>query len=233
MRASTLSCLAFAMLVFPAVPAGATAFLAEKDIDASVLLPPPPANDSAREAAEIAELKAIAAHRTPDEWAQAAHDAKDETGDWFASAIGPGFDFAKLPATAQLLTDLYATEEVATKTPKALFHRDRPYVVIPGLETCTPIKPGPAATSYPSGHATVAFLMAGVLASLMPDKAQAILARARDYAEERLVCGMHFRSDIAAGQTLGTVVAVELMQNPAFRKEYDAAAAELSAAHLR
>jgi acid phosphatase (class A) len=75
--------------------------------------------------------------------------------------------------------------------------------------------------------------MGVVLASLMPDKAQAILTRASQFAENRLVCGVHFRSDIVAGQTLGTVIAVDLMQNADFRKEYDAAAAELSAAHLR
>ena len=33
------------------------------------------------------------------------------------------------------------------------------------------------------------------------------MARAADYAENRLVCGMHRRRDIQAGQVLGTVVA--------------------------
>ena len=70
-----------------------------------------------------------------------------------------------------------------------------------------------------------------VLASLMPDKAQAILERAREYAENRLVCGMHFRSDIMAGQDLGTIVAVRLMQDPRFASEMDAARAELRSQH--
>jgi hypothetical protein len=40
------------------------------------------------------------------------------------------------------------------------------------------------------------------------------------------------RSDIVAGQAFGSVIAFDLMQNAAFRSEYDAAAAELKAIHL-
>lgn len=67
---------------------------------------------------------------------------------------------------------------------------------------------------------------------MIPEKAQAILARARDYAENRMVCGMHYRSDIVAGEVLGTTVARELLNNPAYRLEFDAAEKELKAAGL-
>lgn len=217
----------------PGGASAATALLTADQVDASLLLPPPPAPGSPRALGEIAELKDIAAHRSQAELEQAARDDKDETGAFFASAIGPGFDFAHLPATAQMLGDIGATEDAVSKGAKKFFHRDRPWIVIAGWETCSPHKPGPAQNSYPSGHATIAYSMGVVLASLMPDKAQAILSRASQFAENRLVCGVHFRSDIVAGQALGTVIAVDLMQKPDFRREYAAAAGELSAAHLR
>ena len=225
--------LAAALACAFAAPAAATSFLTTEQVDAGLILPPPPANASAREAAEIAELKAIAAARTPEQFAAATADAKDETGDWFASAIGPDFDFAKLPATARLLADIGETEDTVAKGAKKYFRRDRPWIVAPDLQTCTPRKPGPAQNSYPSGHSTRAFAMGVTLAHLMPAKAQPILARAALYAEERLICGVHFRSDIVAGEALGTAIALQLQQSPDFRKEYDAAAAELAAAHLR
>jgi acid phosphatase (class A) len=78
----------------------------------------------------------------------------------------------------------------------------------------------------------MAYATAGILVRLQPAKAQAILARAADYSENRLVCGAHFRRDIVAGQALGTLLAAELMEKPAFRAEFDAAQAELRAAHL-
>ena len=74
--------------------------------------------------------------------------------------------------------------------------------------------------------------MGEVLANLMPDHAQAILARSAQFAENRLICGFHFRSDIVAGQQFGTIMALRLMQNPQFAADMDAARAELRAAHL-
>ena len=73
----------------------------------------------------------------------------------------------------------------------------------------------------------MAYSMGVVLASLLPEKAPAIMARAADFAENRLVCGMHRRRDIQSGQVLGTVVARLLLRNPQFRTEYDAPAASL------
>ena len=220
-------------LTFGPAQAEETSFLTPEQIDATHLLPPPPAPGSAQALAEIAELKSIAAARTPETFAAAARDAKDETGDIFADAIGPAFDFAKLPTTKKMLNDIHITEDTVSKPAKDFFHRDRPWIVEPSLVTCTEHKPGPAPTSYPSGHATVAYAMGVVLASLIPDKAQAILKRSSQFAENRLVCGVHFRSDIVAGEAFGTVIGLDLLQNAQFRAEYDAAAAELSAAHLR
>jgi acid phosphatase (class A) len=233
MRFAGLVLLAGLAFAGPADARDATALLKPAEVDASLLLPPPPAPGSPRALAEIVELKDIAAHRTQAELEQAARDDKDETGAFFASAIGPGFDLAKLPATAAMLADVGATEDAVSKDAKKFFHRDRPWIIIADWQTCSPHKPGPAQNSYPSGHATIVYSMGVVLASLMPDRAQAILERASVFAENRLVCGVHFRSDIVAGQALGTVIALDLMRNADFRKEFDAAAAELTAAHLR
>ncbi len=68
-----------------------------------------------------------------------------------------------------------------------------------------------------------------MLAALIPDKSQIILARAADYAHNRMVCGFHYRSDTVGGQVFGTALAVKLMSNPAFKVDFDAAAAEMAA----
>jgi acid phosphatase (class A) len=199
--------------------------------DASHFLPPPPAEGSAMTMKELAELRVIAVSSSAEEKAAAAKDAKDETPDIFNGVIG--FDIATKPETNKLLTMVAEEEDTDSKVAKDYFHRLRPYGADPSLKTCEPVKPGKAAkpNSYPSGHATLAFSMGVVLADLMPAKSQAILARSGQYAERRLVCAVHYRSDIVAGQQFGTILALRLMENSAFRAQMEKARAELQAAH--
>jgi hypothetical protein len=209
-------------------PLGAqAALLSPADVDASLYLPPPPAAGSAVEKREIQELHAIARRSSKELLAIATQDAKDETPDIFNDAVG--FDATTRPETFKLLKMVVEEEDGDTKGAKSYFHRLRPYAVDPTVRACEAKKPGKVkpANSYPSGHASLAFSMGVVLASVVPEKSQAILARASEYAEHRLVCGVHYRSDIVAGQQFGTILALKLMQNPAFKAQMDLARAEL------
>ena len=197
------------------------------EVDASRFLPPPPADGSADNKAEFAELRAISARSTPEEVAAALRDGKDERPDLFNSTVG--FDLMALPETGKLLTMLAEEEGADAKAAKKYFHRVRPYIADRTVKTCEPTNPNKAANSYPSGHATIAFSTGVVLAALMPAKSQAIMARAYQFAETRLTCGVHFRSDIVAGQQYGTIIALKLMDNPAFQAQMVKARAELAA----
>jgi acid phosphatase (class A) len=42
-----------------------------------------------------------------------------------------------------------------------------------------------------------------------------------------MVCGVHYRSDVEAGQIAGAVIAAFAMQNPRFGKDYEEARREL------
>ena len=219
---------AMSVAFFIMMPAQA-AILDPAEINAAQLLPPPPESGSERAKAEVAELHAVAAASSPALVEAARRDDGDEKPDLFNAALG--FDITALPAASRMLSDIAREEEADSKPAKTFFHRNRPWIVDSAIKTCVPVKPGPAATSYPSGHTTLAFSMGVVLATLMPEKAQAILARAEEFGEHRLVCGMHFRSDIVAGQQFGTILALRLMEKPAFKAEMDAARSELRAAH--
>jgi len=198
--------------------------------DPARLLPPPPGDNSSAARFELAELKEIEGVRSAAQLSRAKSDDKTENASIFAEIVGPGFDLKALPATARMFADIRREEQAAAVAAKNFFKRNRPWIIDPSMASCS--KDDSPQSSYPSGHATMGYSMGVVLASLAPEKAQAILARASEYAENRLVCGMHFRRDIEAGQTLGTAVAVELMQSPGFRSDYDAAATELREAHL-
>lgn len=195
-------------------------------------LPPPPAPGSPRALAELAELKRYQAEATPAMRAAAASDSANENGTIFAAVLGPAWDLAKLPATAKLIGEITGTEGPYSDIAKKEFQRDRPWVVDSSIQTCAPHFPTQDHASYPSGHATVGYGMGVVLANLMPSHAQAILGRSAQFAENRLICGFHFRSDIVAGQEFGTIMAIRLMQNPQFQSDMAAAKAELQAVNL-
>ena len=205
-------------------------YLSPKDYPPQSVLPPPPAEGSSAAKAELAELDRIQEARSKEDFARANQDFRTRDGTIFAVAIGPAFDLSKLPATAKLLDSVHKEEDSAAGLAKDHFRRTRPWIVDPGLNSCS--KDDSPYSSYPSGHSSMAYSMAVVLAALVPEKAQAVMARAADYAENRLVCGMHRRRDIQAGQVLGTVVAELLLRNPGFESDFAAAKRELEAAHI-
>ncbi|MEW6599137.1 MAG: phosphatase PAP2 family protein [Pseudomonadota bacterium] len=218
----------------PAAPRPAKTFkaLTAEDVDPSKLLPPPVADDSVRFKLELAEVQNAYRNSTPERKAQAAWDDSHEDANIFAATLGPAFDLTKLPETAKLLKLLENDQSVAANVAKRYFLRLRPWYFDADMKPCD-YKPGAnPKTSYPSGHATLGYSVGYLLANLIPEKAQIIEARARDYAYSRLVCGDHFASDVEASHVLGVVTSVKLMEKPDVAPMIAAARKELKAAGL-
>jgi hypothetical protein len=205
--------------------------LSQADLDPGTLLPAPPATGSVQAQAEMAELHAMEGARSEADVEAAKHDSETKNASIFADAIGPRFDLARLPATRMLMEAVRETEKDTANRGKAEFRRPRPWIVDPALKTCS--RDDEPLSSYPSGHTTMAFSMGAVLARLVPSKAPAIMARAAVYAQSRIVCEQHFRSDVTAGQSLGLIVAERLMTKPRFQRLFAAAKEELTQAGLR
>lgn len=229
--------LAVMMLPFAAVPAQAAedqsrpvSMLTAADLDPRLVLPAPPAKDSIQAHAEMSELHAMELARTEADLVSARFDSATTNASIFAEVLGPGFDLAKLPATARLFAIVRVTEKDVADRGKAEFLRERPWIVDATLKTCE--RSDKPLSSYPSGHTTMAFSMGSVLARLVPDKAAEILDRAARYGQSRIVCEQHFRSDVTAGETLGIIVAERLMAKPVFRDALTNAKAELESADI-
>ncbi len=69
--------------------------------------------------------------------------------------------------------------------------------------------------------------MALTLIDMLPEKRDAIFSRADDYANNRLVCGVHFPSDVQASKLIAYSVHAVMGINPQYRSELAAASAEL------
>jgi acid phosphatase (class A) len=85
-------------------------------------------------------------------------------------------------------------------------------------------------TSYPSGHAAFGFACAALLSAIIPEQRAALYARGRQYAESRVIIGVHFPTDIEQGRVVGAVGMTLLMQNASYQRLFQQARAELRAA---
>jgi acid phosphatase (class A) len=190
----------------------------------NLILSPPPARDSATAAAELAELHRIEARRTPAQITQAQSDDHEEDIFVFEAVMGPGFTAAALPITASL-SDRVRKEESAAGGPlKKLYHRPRPYQIDSTLHPVCPVSPEP--TSYPSGHSLSGYLLAFTLVQLVPEKRQQILDRADEYVHNRLICGVHYASDIEASRRIAYAVFGSMVASPDFQRDLAAAREE-------
>ena len=211
-----------------ATKAGHPQYLDAARFTPAQILPPPAAHGSPAEAFELQTLHRLLAGASAERLKQAKVDSDNEDPSLFNNVLG--FDLKGKPATWALLTLVQAEAEGAASASKAFFHRMRPYSNDPSISFCE-YKPDPARPeykSYPSGHATLGYSVGWVLAHLMPAKADAILARAHDYAVSRLYCGAHYPSDTEASHVIGTMVGSDLLADPRLAAKIAAARAELA-----
>jgi undecaprenyl-diphosphatase len=90
---------------------------------------------------------------------------------------------------------------------KLAFERDRPPVSEPVPE---PLLESPSTFSFPSGHATVSFACATVLALAVPRLRWPLFVLAALIAWSRVYVGVHYPGDVLAGAVLGVAIAIAL-----------------------
>jgi acid phosphatase (class A) len=206
--------------------AAESGFLSKDAIDLLTLLAPPPGPQDSRTQTELEELRRVQATRTLERVAMAQADV-EETVFRLTVVLDKTLTPDKLPKTVAFFKKLTVDEEIATDSAKNGFGRPRPYEVAGDLQ---PVCPLPKSRAYPSGHSTTGYYMGVVLAAMVPEYRAAIFTRTEEFAESRVVCGVHYRSDIDAGRIAGTALAAVAMNDPQFRAEFAAARAELRAA---
>jgi acid phosphatase (class A) len=185
----------------------------------------PPANNSATTVEELKQLHAIETARTAQQTSQAQGDDVEEDIFVYRGIFGGGFTARNLPLLASLSTDVHNEEGVALAPLKSGFARPRPYQLDPSLHPVCKLTS--AQNSYPSGHTLSGYLLGYTLAYLIPQKKDEILARTGEYAHNRLVCGVHYPSDIEASKILAAAMFGAMLEDPTFQRRLKAAQEEL------
>jgi acid phosphatase (class A) len=174
---------------------------------------------------------------------QAVDDARWQSADLDANALYPRFEQAfgrqidkkTSPALVKLLDRAIDDVDATAAAAKDHFHRPRPFQRLQLQRVCdksSPPKPEDHPThgnSYPSGHSTHGWAVAMILARVAPDRSEALMARAQEYEESRLVCGMHFPSDVEAGHEVAVAVIAHLDASSEFQADLNKARNEHTA----
>jgi len=200
-------------------------FLKDGTPDATLLLPPPPAPGSPEQAADMEEVRAV--QRTASAEDQAAAYAEKRFSVFnFTEVVGPFLLETNLPETAAFFDKVQRDAEIVTDHGKDYFKRPRPFVTDPTLASGKLEK----SFSYPSGHSTESMVVALVLADLLPEKRDVILAHARQMGWHRVQIARHYPTDIYAGRVLALAIVRKFEKDDAYEKEFRKVKAELKAA---
>lgn len=201
--------------------------------DSVALVPPPPAAGSAALAADEEGWRASRALRGSARWDQAARDAElrfPAAAAFFSCALDMPISAEATPHLNMLLRRVRMDASRANDKAKDHYKRPRPYMVAKE-PSCTPKEEArQKPDAYPSGHASIGWAWALVLAEAAPGRADAILARGLAYGESRVVCGVHWKSDLDAGRLVGAATVSRLHASGTFRDQVEYARREIEAA---
>ena len=207
----------------PALAAEPLPYVTTKQIDLTRLLAPPPAVDSAQTQAEIQEVLRVQAGRTAEMEAAAKADQQEDVFR-FANVLGKSFKAENLPLATPFFERVANNEGVIVDPAKDAWKRPRPFMASSEVK---PVVKMSKSGAYPSGHASVGYLLAVVLSDMVPEKRGEIFKRAAEYADNRIVGGVHYASDIQAGRIAGTSIAAIMMSQPEYQRDFALAKAEV------
>ncbi|MCW2927023.1 MAG: phosphoesterase PA-phosphatase related protein [Thermoleophilia bacterium] len=163
---------------------------------------PPPPTDAQRRA-ELRDVHAVTDRRTPAQDARAIDlDKRGGWGLWQAEAAAyrkhVGF-FEGWAGTARMNAAM-AAAAVQGQVEKHRYALKRPFQLDSSIQ---PLGPIPHDTSYPSGHSAASAAAATVLEGVWPERTSHYEHLVRSVEWARVYSGVHFPSDVAAGDALG------------------------------
>ena len=202
-------------------------------LNGTLLLPEPPQPGSLAFKRDVARYKWGKMMRNDTARANLAiRDANispDDLAKHFSNAYGMAINADNTPELYKLLTNMRGDCSLCTRQAKKYYMRMRPFALF-DEPTLTPKDEKKLRTngSYPSGHTVTAWTYALVLAEINPARQTEILQRGYDMGTSRVICGVHWQSDVDNGRILASTIVARLHANAEFQQQMAKAKKELS-----
>jgi acid phosphatase (class A) len=197
-------------------------------------VPPPPTVGSAQDLADKAASARYVALEDGDRWLLATSHAELRPPlalQHFDCALAVRLGAAETPALDRLMARVFHDANSVAERVKARAARPRPVGDDPQRRPCQTVTAAARnSASYPSGSAAVGAAYGEAFAALEPDRAEAVRRIGHQIGVSRLICAMHYPSDVAMGEDIGRAVVAEAVQTPVFQADVAAARAELATA---
>lgn len=196
------------------------------------ILPPAPTPADAVFSYDMAQYYWGKTVRSSERGKQAAEDAIldiDHVLANFSPCIGVTLSRENTPVITDLLAGILVTDGLATGDAKHYYNRMRPFVLFEEQS----LTPGDESYlrgngSYPSGHTCFGWAAALVLAEINPERQNEILRYGYEFGQSRVICGVHFQSDVDAGRVMGAALVARLHADKDFMKKLEKAKKEFS-----
>lgn len=187
------------------------------------ILKAPPAAGSAAEARDQEASAQSLLLRNSSRWDQAVADARldfPNAVQAFDCTMGIEISPSSTPKLHTMLQKTLLDFGLSTAPTKRMFQRQRPFMANE-QPMCTPEYDNVLRHdgSYPSGHSAVGFGWGMLLASVAPDRSSALIRRGMEFGESRMVCNVHWLSDVENGRVMAAAVFSRLSALPKFRKD--------------
>lgn len=194
----------------------------------SLYLPPWPPDGSDAARSDLAGVLMAQSTRTADEISEAKFDAVRGPIAWAqdAKALGPGFTAECHPLTTALLLELHDDMRLVNRATNAHWGtRSRPSLVDSRVQPSL-ADPGANSPSYPSARAASSRVWALLLADVFPHRRESLMSMSERSAQLRLIAGVHFPSDLAAGTLVANASYAWLQGDGDFKRALKAARSE-------
>ena len=226
-KVALLSVLALCLATSSAFALSDKPYITAADVDFPTLLPPPPTEASAAGKRDLQMILDLQKNMTPERMAAIQRDLDQSVYTVAGPVLGPKFTKESFPLAGEFVAKVVKDAGVGVGPIKQKYKKIRPHQYSKDVQTPENIAKASQGPTYPSGHSTTGAEVAILMGMMVPEKREALYERGWEYGINRITSGAAYPSDAEGGHITASLAIHQMLKNPEFRADFEAAKAEV------